>query len=739
MSLSRISALRQVLELEPSARAAFVDQACAENTALRDELHRLLALDAARHTLLDADIDQVAVALLAPSAGTDSDEASADPLHPDMMVGPWRMLRRLGSGGMGSVWLAKRADGAFVQHVALKMIRPGMDSTAVLTAFNRERDLVARLEHPGIAHLIDGGVDATGRPWYAMRHVEGETLDQWLLRNPSLKTRLMLFVSLCRTVAHAHRQLVVHRDIKPGNVIVQPDETPCLLDFGIAKILQREPSDSAATIDRFASPGYAAPEQLNGGQISTATDVYGLGAILFELLTTQRYGNLHHGGDTPTRASQAHAITEGPQTAIPAAQLRGDLDAIAMRALAPDPARRYGSAEALADDVQRHLDGRPVMARPDGFGYRLSRWIQRNRLASAGLLLAMFAMLAGTGISLWQAQRATEEAQRANTVKDYLISLFDAGRTNSGGTGMLEQRVIDMLDASAARLKQDLQDQPALRDEIYTVLVEIYDANNQGERSMALAQERVEMAENAFGHNNPRVVPALLMLAGVYLNHEQLGEVPALLARAGNLLDAAGDERSMSRALWLHYNGILAFHADMDRDVLPTDALDFFSRATRLMRTHYPDRDELLVSLLKMAEVASWGHQQDKALATIAEARKRTLQRHGASHFYLTQANLIQASIWIDYARPEDALTLLRQTHHDVLHFSGEHHNDVLVLRFHELRALLKLGRIDEAEALWRDVEAWRLRHHPDTAYMKDAVEELRTRIDRARADSTAP
>ena len=276
MSLPRISALRQVLELEPSARAAFVDQACAENTALRDELHRLLALDAARHTLLDADIDQVAVALLAPSAGTDSDDASADPLHPDMMVGPWRMLRRLGSGGMGSVWLAERADGAFTQHVALKMIRPGMDSTAVLTAFNRERDLVARLEHPGIAHLLAGGVDATGRPWYAMRHVEGETLGQWLLRNPSLKARLMLFVSLCRTVAHAHRQLVVHRDIKPGNVIVQPDETPCLLDFGIAKILQREPSDSAATIDRFASPGYAAPEQLNGGQISPATDVYGL-------------------------------------------------------------------------------------------------------------------------------------------------------------------------------------------------------------------------------------------------------------------------------------------------------------------------------------------------------------------------------------------------------------------------------------------------------------------------------
>lgn len=741
MSLSRIGILRQALELEPSARAAFVDRASAGNPAVRDELHRLLALDATPHTLLDADVDHIAVALLSPTASTGDGAATADPLHPDMMVGPWRMVRRLGAGGMGSVWLATRADGAFVQHVALKMIHPGMDSESVLAAFNQERDLLARLEHPGIAHLIDGGVDPAGRSWYAMRHVEGVTLDQWLLRNPSLKARLTLFVSLCRTVAHAHRQLVVHRDIKPGNVIVQPDGTPCLLDFGIAKILQREASDTAATIERFASPGYAAPEQLNGGQISTATDVYGLGAILFELLTDTRYSSLHRGGDIPTRASQVHrAATPSTAVAVPAAQLKGDLDAIAIRALAPDPARRYGSADALADDVQRHLDGQPVTARPDGVAYRLSRWIQRNRLASAGLLLAVVALLAGTGISLWQAQRATEEAHRANTVKDYLISLFDAGRTNSAGAGMLEQRVIDMLDASAMRLKQDIRDQPALRDEIYTVLVEIYDANHQGERSMALAKERVAMAEHAFGRDDARVAPALLMLVGVYLNHEQQeDEVPALLARAGNLLDAAGDDHSMSRALWLHYSGALAFENAVERDALPADALDFFRRATGLMRTRYPDSDELLVSLLKMAEVASWGHEQSLAQAALDEARERTWQRHGTSHFYLTQANLIQASLWIDHQRPEDAVALIRQTYRDLLHFSGEHHNDVLALRFHELRALLKLGRIDEAETVWRDVEAWRLRHHPNTAYMKDAVEDLRIRIDKARADSTAP
>ncbi len=738
MKPSRIALLRQALELEVSARAGFVDQACAGYPALREEVHQLLAMDAGEDTVLDGGIDQLAAALIVTAAGSGDDE-SCDPLSAGALVGPWRILRKLGSGGMGSVWLAERADGAFAQRVALKMIKPGMDSAAVLTAFNRERDLLARLEHPGIAHLIDGGIDVSGRPWYAMRHVEGLTLDQWLLQNPALKARLSLFVTLCRTVAHAHRQLVVHRDIKPGNVIVQDDGAPCLLDFGIAKILQRESIDTIATIDHFASPGYAAPEQINGGQISTATDVYGLGAMLFEMLTHCRYSNLHRGGDIPTRPSQARPASADARVAIPVKQMKGDLDAITMRALAPDPARRYSSAEALADDVQRYLDGQPVTARPDGFGYRFSRWIRRNRLAATGLLLALVAMFAGTGISLWQAQRATEEAQRANTVKAYLISLFDAGRTNSGGTDMLNQRVIDMLDASVARLKQDLHDQPELRDEIYTVLVEIYDANHQGERSMALARERVAMADAAFGNGDARVAPALLLLAGVLLNHEQLDEVPALLARAGSLLDAAGDQDSLSRALWLHYSGSFAFEQAMERDVLPTEALGFYSRAADLMRRHFPDSDELLVTLLKMAEVASWGHDQAVTEAAIAEVRERTRRRYGNTHFYLTQVSTIQASSWIDHGRVEEGLALIRQIHRDVVHFSGEQHNDVLALRYHEFLALLALGRLDEADALLQEAEAWRLRHHPDVAYMKDALENMRARIERARADISAP
>ena len=285
MSLDEIALLREALELPESERRAFVERRCADDPARRARLLDLVVLDAEGDTLLDGGVD----ALLADAFAGDA--APAPPMvdRSGETIGPWRILRHLAEGGMGSVWLAERADGAFAQTVALKTIKPGMDSAAVLRAFERERSLLARLQHPQIAHLIDGGVDASVRPWFAMRYVEGEPLDLWLQQAPPLHRRLELFASLCRVLAYAHRQLVVHQDIKPGNVIVQADGTPCLLDFGIGRILQGDAAGGIQTVQRFASPAYAAPEQIAGGAISTATDVYALGTILFELLTGRRY------------------------------------------------------------------------------------------------------------------------------------------------------------------------------------------------------------------------------------------------------------------------------------------------------------------------------------------------------------------------------------------------------------------------------------------------------------------
>ncbi len=746
MSSPHIELLRNALELEPEQRRDFVTAACGDDHELLQRMLHLLALDEGKDTLLDGAIEPLAAALL-----VNADEAELAALQPDECIGNWRILALLGSGGMGSVWLAERNDAVFQQRVALKLIKPGMDSQAVLNSFVRERDLLARLDHPGIAHLVDGGIDANGRPWYAMRHVEGVTLDRWLQTNPPLRLRLELFLALCRIVAHAHRQLVVHRDLKPGNVMVQPDGTPCLLDFGIAKILENDHHDATATMARFVSPAYAAPEQLSGGTITTATDVHALGAILFELLTDTRYSTVHSGGDVSTQPSRAlrRAAASSP-IAVSAEKLRGDLDAITQRALAPDPERRYRSADALADDVQRHLEGQPVQARRDSLLYRSHKWAQRNRLAATGLLLAVVAMLAGTGISLWQAQRATLEAeranreaqragleaQRANTIKDYLIGLFDAGRTNEAGVAALERRVVDLLDGSAANLGNELADEPELRDEIYTILIEIFESNEAGERSRQLAQERLEQAEAAFGKDDPRIVPALLMWAGVRINHdEDLATTIAVLDRAETLLDHSARHDTLSQALLLRYRAD-AWNRAPDNDF---GRFDLLAQSNQLLRQYHPDSDELLVNLLVTAQAEVWTKRYDAAKVTLDELRRRAHARHGNQYQILSQANLLEGRMQLMNDQTEQALHTFQQARAEIERFGGPNHNDALIARYFEILALLALQRFEAADQAWQEADALQRAHFTDQTQISEALTEARTQIDAALGRSVKP
>lgn len=734
MNRRQIDLFRQALDVPPGQRQAFAEEVCGDDLALCDAVMRLLAIDEQTDLLLDGGVDRIAASLVTVIPEAEIEAEAADGLKPGDMVGPWQVVERLGSGGMGSVWLATRAESDFGQNVALKCIKPGMDSEAVLRSFQRERELLVRLQHPGIAHLIDGGIDERGRPWYAMRHVEGVTLDHWLQSGPPLRTRLELFRALCRIVAYAHQQLVVHRDLKPSNVMVQLDGTPCLLDFGIAKILRDDQLDATATVASFASRAYAAPEQMEGGLITTATDVYALGAVLFELLTGSRYSAVHEGGEISTRPSRAPRLPDAPpQVAVPAVQLKGDLDAITTRALAPDPARRYGGADALADDVQRYLEGHPVQARADGAWYRWSKWLKRNRLAAAGLLFAVVALVGGTGISLWQAQRATLEAQRANTVKDYLIGLFEGGRTNTAGAAVLERSVIDLLDDSAARLKEDLAAQPELRDEIYTILVEIYESINAGERSMALAEERLAQAVAAFGADDVRVAPALVLLAGVYLNHKndrRMEEAATLLHRAETLLDAAGEHDTLSRALLWQRQARLAGSTIGDGEI----SLGLYTRASEILRRRYPESEDLIVTLFMTAQAAIFAKQPETAYAALDELRERARNRTNPQLHAIAQADFMEARLLISTGDTEKGLERLYQAREQLVHFGGENHNDVLVTRYMEIQALRDLGRIDEAQAAWIQADTQRREHFADIPAFEKAFGELRESLDAATA-----
>ncbi len=394
------------VELPDDERPAWLARECAGDDALRAALERLLAADRRAGHFLDEP-----PRLLARAAATPPDEA---PRH----FGPWRTLRLLGSGGMGEVWLAERSDAGFVQRAAVKQL--AWPTPGLLERFGRERQILAALEHPAIARLIDGGVDAAGSPYLVMEYVEGEPVTDYAERRAlDLRARLDLVVRVCDAVHYAHQNLIVHRDLKPSNILVGADGTVKLLDFGIAKVLAATGApDATHTASRLMTPQYAAPEQFSGAAVTTAVDVYALGVVLYELLTGTR---------PPLAAAPVPGMPETAAVPPPSSQLprtdraaaarrralRGDLDRIVLTALATDPQRRYPSAAALAADIGRHLRGEPIAAQRDSALYRAGKFVRRHRVGVAAALVAFALLAAATASSLRQARLALAAAARA--------------------------------------------------------------------------------------------------------------------------------------------------------------------------------------------------------------------------------------------------------------------------------------------------------------------------------------
>jgi Tol biopolymer transport system component/predicted Ser/Thr protein kinase len=385
------------LDLTPEERPAFLDQACAGDDRLRAEVEAVLA-----GAEVDAFLKSPAAVLAAPMLDLET-PVDGIAAFPGALIGPYRLVRELGHGGMGVVYLAERADGHFEQRVALKLIKRGMDSEAILRRFRAERQVLARLNHPHIARLMDGGVTAEGQPWFAMEYVDGAPFVRCCdERALEIEERLRCFGEVCEAVQYAHQNRVVHRDLKPSNILVTPAGEIKLVDFGIAKVLFQESADEAVTQteDRLMTPEYAAPEQVRGEPVTTATDVYALGAILYQLLT----GRPPHKFEHRTPAETEHVICEvepQPPSAVVRGtpkerRLKGDLDLIVLKALRKDPAQRYLSVEALFEDLERHRTGLPVRARPQSVAYRARKFLGRHRLElRVAAIAAVLAMLGG--------------------------------------------------------------------------------------------------------------------------------------------------------------------------------------------------------------------------------------------------------------------------------------------------------------------------------------------------------
>ena len=546
----------ELVDLPQRAREEGLARLCGEDADLHAEVAALLRRDALCS-------DGITDALQAPArlaADWADDPDGGGTAAAGRRVGPWRVLRELGRGGMGVVYYAERADEQFEQHAALKLIRADGDARDLRRRFLRERQILARLEHPHIARLLDGGIDAGGNPYFAMEFVDGAPLLAYVAAHQcDLRERLRLFLEICAALQFAHRQLVVHRDIKPSNVLVARDGSVKLLDFGIATLVDGAPSSETQTQLHPLTPAYAAPEQLRGDPVTTATDIYALGAVLHELLTGVCAYRTAEGasGEARLRAmedpsgaypSVAVRTTTGAHEAarkrptvepVPERILRGDLDLITSTALRAEAPRRYATVDALADDVRRFLDGRPIAARADTARYRFAKFVARHRSGVSLAVVFVIALITALVVALVQADRAREQArqaraaaalarqqtERAEGVRRFLVGVFEQATPDANQGKPLSAH--QLLEKGEQQLSQSA-DQPALQADAAALIAVLYQQIGDFERADALLKRALADAGDA---RVPDDVKARVLVE-IALGEDEAGACDDALAHA---------------------------------------------------------------------------------------------------------------------------------------------------------------------------------------------------------------
>ena len=631
----------RALDRPPGERAALLASEASRDPELAAEVERLLAANASAGGFLDR--PAIETVDLAPLPG-------AVPLP--ATIGPYAVEAEIGHGGMGTVYRAARSADGFRQTVALKLVRRGMDTEFVLARFRAERQILAGLDHPGIARLLDGGATEDGHPYFVMEYIPGRhLLEDADARGLGVPERLRLFVQVCEAVAYAHRHLVVHRDLKPSNILVTADGAPRLLDFGLAKLLGPDTDVRGAgrteTAFRMLTPDYASPEQVRGERVTTATDIYSLGVVLYELLTGQR----------PHRATErapeaiARAVCEEepvrPSAAAPA--LRGDLDNVVLMALRKEPERRYASVDQFADDLRRHLDGRPVAARKDTLLYRTTKFVSRHRAGVAAAALAALLLAGATVTALQQAREARRERAAAEArflevrelADSFLFEFHDAIKDLPGAT-QARQLVVHRALAYLERLSQLKAGDASLQREVATAyervarvqggLLESHLGDTRGaqqslEKAIALRDE-LTRRDPANAADRAALAEARLQLSEV-LMAEGDSRAAVSSARAGvALLDALAASRPDDHALrgqaarGRRYVGLALARAGSSREGL--EALDAAARSFDALSTAEPAvvgyRRELAITHQMIVHALAGGRDRARADASYARA-----------------------------------------------------------------------------------------------------------------------
>ena len=693
--------LDEALDLPRDARDAWVDQLADSYAGLRPTLRRLLSATSAPESAEVIDLRGHIAAAVQDVAS----QAELPELRSGERIGPYELVREIGRGGMGFVWQAIRADGAFKRSVALKL--PFMSWAGSMgERMTRERDILAGLEHPNIARFYDAGVDALGRPFMAMEYVEGQAIDEYCReRGLSIRERLLLLLDVSKAVAYAHSKLVVHRDLKPANMLVTAGGGVRLLDFGIAKLIEGETTGGAKATQfagRLLTPDYASPEQIRGEAIGTATDIYSLAVVTYELLTGKRPYRLKR----QSAAELEEAIAEvDPRPASEAVddkalrrQLRGDLDAILNKAMKKSPADRYGTVESFASDLQHYLGGETVLARPDRASYRLRKLAGRHRVVLGASSAVLVAMLVATSVSLRQAHEAQRQTVRATATRDFLVSVFRANDPRlASDKPRGEVTAKDLLDSGSARIEKEFAGQPDLQIDLLGLTADMYDYLSDEDRYAATQQRRMVLARAYYGSTHPIVIQGLLNEIDAACVREDFARANRLLDETDISLHTSGQDGSLMRANWWREKArvlidTLGNQSDSDRALDQAFALyakvaprsNDYATALSLASMNQTERGntlqaaQLLEHALAVAEVAP--NRDDASIADFSYNLARARERLG---------DFVAAET--AYERAEDQA---RKTY-------GEHGGTYWVALAYHARLLHQRGQRDRADALF--------------------------------------
>lgn len=689
-TLSRL--LDEAWELDVSARQRWLQTLPPEHARLKLKLEEMLAKSAGIETDVFVKGAHVAAETLIYERG-----AASAAWQADTDIGGYRLIRELGVGGMGAVWLAERSGGELKRQVALKLPLFSIHNKALAERFNRERDILASLTHPHIARLYDAGTTSTGQPYLALERVEGQAITQHCNTPASnakpltIDSRIHLFLQVLSAVQYAHSNLVLHRDLKPANVMVTVDGQVKLLDFGIAKLISATDIPAEETALTQASghaltPDYASPEQIAGRPLTTASDVYSLGVLLYELLVGERPYKLKRQGRAaleqailntePVKPSQRVRTTDnannstGANTSVStrkkiANKLVGDLDTILLKALKKKPSDRYETAAAFATDLKRYLTGEAVEAQPDSNWYRLRKLIGRNKLAVGSAAAVMVALIAGAGVATWQAQQARKQAAKSAAVQMFLLDIFKANSDRQKDPEKARNTTArELIDIGADKVNNALKDSPEAHLEVLFTLADIYYSFGLLDRILEIRREKLRITKAVYGPRSKESAAALIHLVGGLRANNLAAEETATLKEAESILDEIGDHKSLVRANFLinlsrYYNS---------RDV--SKAVDYAKKSIEIFRK-YPESESTAEALYSYGVILIAAGKMVEAVKPLEEAVALGEKLNaGASSISLYKAELGRA--YADALKLGLAETVLRDLVRDSVAVNGD-------------------------------------------------------------------